>query len=44
MIICRLFRDAAGTGGTDSYASDVALLEIDFHYEIDSLGSATEYS
>jgi len=44
MLVCRLFRDATGTGGTDTYAADVALLEIDFHYEIDSLGSKDEYS
>jgi len=43
MLICRLFRDATATGGTDSYGSDVALLEIDFHYEIDSIGTFTEY-
>ena len=39
MIVCRVFRDATGTGLTDDYTADVALLEIDFHYEIDSLGS-----
>jgi len=43
MIICRLFRDATGAGGTDTYASDVALLEIDFHYEIDRIGSENIY-
>lgn len=43
MIICRVFRDATGTGGTDSYAYDAALLEIDFHYEIDSFGTDEEY-
>jgi len=44
MIICRLFRDATGTGATDDYGSDAALLEFDFHYQIDSLGSDTEYT
>lgn len=44
MLLCRLFRDATGVGGTDSYTDDAALLEIDFHYEIDSLGSNTEHS
>lgn len=44
MLICRLFRDATGSGGTDSYTADAALLEVDFHYEIDSLGSNNEHS
>lgn len=39
MLICRLERDA-----TDSYTGDDALLlQIDFHYEIDTDGSRTEY-
>ena len=44
MLICRLFRDAGGTGGTDSYGDDVALLEFDLHFEIDSMGSKDEYT
>lgn len=44
MLACRLFRDAAGTGLTDSYADDAALLEFDFHYEIDALGSDEKYT
>jgi len=43
MLICRVFRDATGVGGTDDYAADAALLEVDFHYQIDGLGSPTEY-
>lgn len=43
MIICRILRDATGAGGTDDYPNDAALLEIDFHYQIDSLGSDEEY-
>ncbi len=43
MIICRIFRDATGTGGIDDYNADAGLLEIDFHYKIDSLGSDEEY-
>jgi hypothetical protein len=39
MISCRLFRDA----GNDTYASDAAVLEFDFHYQVDSLGSGSEY-
>jgi len=42
MLICRLFRDAAGAGGTDDYDDDAGLLEFDFHYEIDTIGSRTE--
>jgi len=44
MIMCRVFRDATGAGATDDYGNDVALLEIDFHFEIDSLGSRDEYT
>ena len=43
MLLCRVFRDTAGNGGTDDYGDDAALLEIDFHYEIDTLGSSSEY-
>lgn len=43
MILCRLFRDASGTGSTDDYTSDAALIEVDFHYEIDAMGSEDEY-
>jgi hypothetical protein len=43
MIICRIFRDATGTGGTDDYDDDAGLLEIDFHYERDAMGSKEEY-
>jgi len=43
MLICRVFRDATGAGGTDDYGDDAALFEIDFHYQIDSLGSQLEY-
>ncbi len=44
MLVCRVFRDATGTGGTDSYTNDAALLEFDFHYQIDTIGSRTEYT
>jgi len=39
MLICRLFRDV---GDGDDYASDAALLEIDFHFQLDDLGSSSE--
>lgn len=43
MMICRVFRDATGAGGTDDYPNDAGLLEIDFHYQVDSFGSNGEY-
>ena len=39
IISCRVYRNVAG----DTYNEDAALLEIDFHYEVDSLGSSTEF-
>lgn len=39
MLLCRLFRDATGAGLTDDYTGDAGLLEIDFHYEADTIGS-----
>ncbi|SDX71522.1 hypothetical protein SAMN05444411_108117 [Lutibacter oricola] len=41
MIICRVFRDA--TDSEDNYGADAGLLEIDFHYQIDSDGSREQY-
>ena len=43
MLICRIFRDATGVGGTDDYTADAALLELDLHYQVDSFGSRWEY-
>lgn len=42
MLLCRIFRDATGTGGTDDYGDDAGLLEIDFHYQVDAIGSSEE--
>jgi hypothetical protein len=42
MIIGRVFR--SGTDSEDTYDALVGLLEIDFHYQIDSFGSFEEYS
>jgi len=39
MLLCRVFRDVAN----DDFDDDAFLFEIDFHYQIDSLGSRTEY-
>ncbi|HCU06983.1 MAG TPA: hypothetical protein DIC42_05340 [Holosporales bacterium] len=41
MLVCRIFRKAAD--GADNYAADAGLLEIDFHFQIDSDGSRLEY-
>lgn len=38
MFCCRLFRDAAN----DTYPYDAVVLEFDFHYQIDALGSVNE--
>lgn len=42
MLVCRLFRDPADAA--DTYPQDVAFLQFDVHYEIDSLGSEQEYT
>ena len=44
MLICRVFRDATSTGGTDDYNDDAYLLEIDFHAQIDTFGSDEEFT
>jgi len=36
ILLCRVFRNA--TSSNDTYSGDAALLEIDFHYEIDRMG------
>lgn len=44
MIMGRVFRDAPGNGATDDYTADAAAFEIDFHHEIDGIGSKDQYS
>jgi len=44
MLICRVFRDATGAGLTDDYDDEAGLLEIDFHYKLDTVGSSSEES
>jgi hypothetical protein len=39
MLVCRLYRSAS-----DTYSGDAGLLEIDFHYQVDSDGSNQEYT
>jgi hypothetical protein len=41
MLVCRIFRDAANSN--DTFNDDVGMLQIDFHYQIDSSGSNEEY-
>jgi hypothetical protein len=40
MFSCRFFRDAT----VDSYTGEVVVLEFDFHYQIESFGSISEFS
>jgi len=43
VLVCRVFR--TGSDATyDTYTGDAALLSIDFHFQIDSFGSSTEYT
>lgn len=42
-LFVRLFRDATGVGGTDDFPSDAGIIEFDFHYQRNSLGSKEEY-
>jgi hypothetical protein len=42
MITCRLFRDAEDVA--DTYTNFAGLLEIDFHYLKDMLGSREEFT
>lgn len=37
MLVCRLFRDPSD--GADTYGDDASFLELDFHYQIDMIGS-----
>lgn len=40
MIVCRIFRDAGHAN--DTYNADSAMLEVDFHFEVDTMGSRQE--
>jgi len=42
MLCCRLYRD--GGNASDTYGSDAGILEFDFHYEMNTLGSRQQYS
>jgi hypothetical protein len=41
MLMCRIWREPTGS---DTYPADAGLLEIDFHYRIDSAGSRQEFT
>ena len=41
MLLCRVFRKVSSVN--DTYPGSAALLQIDFHYEMDGLGSRTEF-
>lgn len=43
MYVCRVFRNATDAAD-DTYTDDAGLLGIDFHYELDTMGSKTETS
>ena len=42
-ISCRIFRDASGALGVDSFAGDSGLLLVNFRYQADSIGAREEY-
>lgn len=41
ILICRIWRNSGNTA--DTYADDAGLLSLDFHYQIDTVGSRAEY-
>lgn len=41
ILICRIWRNASYTA--DTYTDDAGLLSLDFHYQIDTVGSRAEY-
>jgi hypothetical protein len=42
ILVCRLYR--AASNGSDTFANEVGLLSMDFHYEIDTEGSRSEFT
>jgi hypothetical protein len=42
MLVCRLFRNSSHAD--DGYLQEAGLLEFDFHYAVNSMGSSAEYS
>ena len=43
ILVCRIFRDATASLGQDDYDTDADLLEIDFHFQKDTVGSRQEF-
>lgn len=41
ILICRIWRNSANSA--DTYSNDAGLLSLDFHYQIDTVGSREEY-
>ncbi len=41
-LVCRIFRNA--TAGSDDFTGTAGLLGIDFHFEVDAVGSRTDYT
>lgn len=41
MLLCRIYRNA--TSSVDTYGDDAALLEVDFHYPKNTMGSKETY-
>jgi hypothetical protein len=42
MLVCRLYRDPADA--EDTYSFDAGLLQMDFHYQTDSIGSKSPFT
>lgn len=42
ILICKIWRNSSN--GADTYNDDAGLLSLDFHYQIDTVGSRTEYT
>ena len=42
ILICRIWRDSSHAA--DTYSNNVGLISIDFHFEMDTFGSRSEYS
>lgn len=42
MLICRIYRD--GEAAADTFTGKAGVLEVDFHYQIDTMGSREEYA
>lgn len=44
MLICRVFRDAEAEIPEDNYKGEAGILQIDFHYQVDGVGSHHLYT